>query len=321
MPANDPPGAPPLPPSGQPKDSQQGQSRKPWTPEAVLNFLALLGGAAAVIASLAAVAGGDPVRWGVCATVAAAVFYFKDRIDAKVSAAVVISLGILALYYMSERTNTDACLAEAARLDKAYAIRAATYYVRMERSSEGMIHQSRRMTYVLHAMRRITGQETNLFQEGFDTHLQNAAGIRAAAIPWPGTQAEVRSDHLAYAVLLDMNPGQQRTVMTGADFLVAYPFKREAAEGAAHPLNPKEDDFRYQNGSGESKGDALCELTIVVESSTLKLDQGALAASRSIDGNQPPIEAKVNGSRWSVSAHFPHMASGELALLKVRLAD
>lgn len=135
---------------------------------------------------------------------------------------------------------------------------------------------------------------------------------------WCVAMAPLRS----FAVVLDLEPGAQRTLVTGADFVVPYPFTRQYKGENGALLSSYEDDFSYTNGRLDDKGDALYELTIVVESSTLQIDPGGTQSGRRKQDNVHAVAARyeVDSGRWSLTARFPKMQSQEKAWLKFRLA-
>jgi hypothetical protein len=188
------------------------------------------------------------------------------------------------------------CLAEAHRLDKPYAIEAATYLIQFEKelsNNQPVIRENRRIFYTLRALKPIKSNQ-ELFIEEIHTHAPSATFEH-----WFGNEKEVFHDpskREQFNVFFDVDKDDIRTVVTGANFLIPLPLaSRPELENHINVL-ANQDFQAYPNTE-----DAICELNMIIESKSLQIEPVGDAAKRFFEGNLKSEEARFSFDRSSSS--------------------
>src|SRR6185436_3967247 len=82
-----------------------------------------------------------------------------------------------------------------------------------------------------------------------------------------------------YHVELELGPKETRTVITGVDFRLPFPFGPRPTPEGMDPLTQWEDTINYPNEAEY----VICDITLVVESSSLPVvDAGSLSGKRGV---------------------------------------
>lgn len=187
----------------------------------------------------------------------------------------------------TQSTNLRKCLLEARRLDKPYAIEAATYLIQLEKEivdNQEKLREHHRIIYTLRALRPLKSNE-QLFLEEIHTHADSTFEH------WFGNEKEVFHDVTKkekFHVHFDMEKDDIRTVVTGANFLLPLPLPTRHNLDQHLTVLPNEDFEGYPNVI-----DAICEMNILIESRTLAISPKVDGAKRYIAGNLQGEEAKL----------------------------
>jgi hypothetical protein len=299
----------------------------------IIERITLVGGPAGLIALLgpATNATGGTIA-ALCAIVVSitAVALWKDWIDRAIRSSIAVCVAavatVAALLALSSTQGNgsphsqgapapipDACLA-AAVPSKPYVIRSLVYAARIENTTEkSSVVESLRATYMLEATRAISAKEP-AFVEAFHSHHPGAVRIY-----WPGTEPEKMDpiEQGQYRVELDLAPRETRTVMTGVDFRLPFPFGHRPTPDGMDPLTQWEDTINYPNEAE----DVICDITLIVESSSLPVvEAGSLSGKRGVSKPEmvkPTYRAANN--RYSVSSRWSMLKPKEVVWLKYRI--
>ncbi|QSQ19335.1 hypothetical protein JY651_28820 [Pyxidicoccus parkwayensis] len=161
------------------------------------------------------------------------------------------------------------CISYARKKGRPYVIQSATMLVRVSNKDESTRLASYRITYALRALRTIHDNEDTFWEE----YTPQAPHAKATA--WSGPLDEQRSEESwdtfnSYSVRFKANEGEIKTVTTGIEQEYALPSGTRTAGNGKVQLQAGEDYFGYFNKDGV-EADAICDLTMVIESSTLPI--------------------------------------------------
>jgi hypothetical protein len=160
-----------------------------------------------------------------------------------------------------------------------------------------------RIVYTVRALQQITRTD-KLFKERYST---DSASVRR----WFGSEKEIKATDDAYTVMMDIPAGETRTIVTGATFVYKLPLENNRpAFGQTILLASDQEFFSYPN-----EEDVIGELTILIESDTVKFSPVGQAAKRSKpDGSiAPDVEPRFISAagRRSLSANWRNVMPKE----------
>ncbi|MDX6444407.1 MAG: hypothetical protein QOH71_1481 [Blastocatellia bacterium] len=207
------------------------------------------------------------------------------------------------------------CFDRARALRKEYLLESVTLLISMSETKSVANSTERRAkartVYTMRALQNITKQKA-AFTESYSSKY-------AKIQRWKGTSQEVyREERPDYDVLFGpLKDGEIKTIVTGADYVYSLPLPigRSALRGSV-PLSASQDHWSYPNDN-----DIVCEINIVLESDSIRVQPVSLGAKRrGIDGRitahnviaEAPPEAQSN---ISLTASWSNVMPGEIVSL------
>lgn len=196
---------------------------------------------------------------------------------------------------------TEQCLKRARELKRPYAVTSMTQLVSLELERAGkvvVLHSRIRSIYSLRTLSRISISSAE-FREGY------LSEYKRSGFHWYGPDHEtLHGIGLGFDVSFDAQPGDTKTIVTGADFTYDWPLKggRKALQETL-TLSQNEDTWAYPNTE-----DVICEATLVVSSGSLKISPATHSAQR-LKGLVPleykdaviqPLGTPAEGSPYSM---------------------
>jgi hypothetical protein len=210
---------------------------------------------------------------------------YLDIVPSSYLVAALVPFAVVIAFFLARE---DPLFEQTKRAHKPYELQTVTYFIRLEPdiANPKYINESHRLVYGVRATRTIS-QNEQVFLEEIHTHHQGVITHH-----WNGSERELpygSEGPLEFQVLFPLDIGKVRTVVTGADFKVPYPFHPRDTLGGAQHLGPTDDLDDYPN----SQGDIIDEFVIIVESLGLNLKAVGRGAGRegmaidTVRGNEP----------------------------------
>jgi hypothetical protein len=237
---------------------------------ALLGQLAAIGGVAAIVSVICGLLDLTP-QHNAGITIASFCFLVivwwwrtVNRVPSALILALLIPTAIVVFYLL----EGDACFRQAKRAKKPYVLQSITYFVRVEADPSGsqFSNVSHRIVYSMRATRDIKDSE-----DVFDEEIHSDQD-RAVIQRWPGTEKELQHADTKpekFKVMFPLHADETRTIVTGANFRIPYPYKERTILDSQQSAGPNDDTISYPN-SGD---DVICELVMVVESSSFGLSE------------------------------------------------
>ncbi|HEX7286636.1 MAG TPA: hypothetical protein VF532_10675 [Candidatus Angelobacter sp.] len=278
---------------------------------AVLEQLAIIGGVTAVISLACALLDLAPQR-NAALSIAAFLFFAilwwrqqANRIPSSLILALLIPGALVTLYFV----EGDACFKRAKRSGKPYEIHNITYFLRVEADGDPTsVTQSHRIVYSLRATRDIKASD-DLFDEEIHSDHDKAVSQR-----WHGTEQEYQHADIKpekFQVHFPMKAGESRTIVTGANFRIPYPFTPRSILDGQQSAGTSDDSISYPN----TADDVICDVLLIVESSSFVLSEIAHSGTTT----QPVITAAERGGVTTISARWADLNAHETAWLHYRI--
>jgi hypothetical protein len=301
---------------GEPCTNGIDQAMPPDSPEkswlrTILEQLAIIGGVAAIVSVACALLDVSAQR-NAALTIAAFLFLSvlwwrqqANRIPSSLILALLIPSILLALYFV----ESDACFNRAKHLGKPYEIHNITYFLRVEVDADPkFVTQSHRIVYSLRATRDITASE-DLFDEEIHSDHDKAGSQR-----WHGTEEENQHADIKpekFQVRFSLKAGESRTIVTGANFRIPYPFTPRSILDGQQSAGPSDDSISYPN----TADDIICDVLLIVESSSLSLSEIAHSGTTT----QPVMAKMEKDGVTTISARWSDLKAHETAWLHYRI--